>query len=143
MDFSKNRCFALFFDSGAPRTISDRSGMQKYSRGLIFSSGAQFWTSFVDIGSKNPNLETRFFFEKFTFFIKLAPDPYFRGVRPILSCSPSKIIMKDGYKVLGRLYKTFFLSGGVAIFLEKIRVRICGFFDICNRLRRLREGPAT
>jgi len=48
--------------------------------------------------------------------------------------------MKDGYKVLGRLYKTFFLSGGVTIFLEKIRVRICGFFDICNRLRRLREG---
>ena len=63
-DFSKNRFLALFFDSGALGTISDRSGMRKYPRGLIFSSGAQFWTSFVGIGrvgQKNPNLETRFF----------------------------------------------------------------------------------
>ena len=41
-DFSKNRIFDPFFDSGGPGTVLDRSGMQKYPRGLIFSSGARF-----------------------------------------------------------------------------------------------------
>ena len=42
LDFSKNRIFDPFFDSGGPGTVLDRSGMQKYPRGLIFSSGARF-----------------------------------------------------------------------------------------------------
>ena len=42
-DFSKNRFFDLFGGSGDAGTVPDRSGMQKYPRGLIFSSGARFW----------------------------------------------------------------------------------------------------
>ena len=43
LDFSKNRIFGLFGGSGDAGTIPDRSGMQKYPWGLIFSSGARFW----------------------------------------------------------------------------------------------------
>ena len=39
-DFPKNLIFHPFFDSGGAGTVLDRSGMQKYPRGLIFSSGA-------------------------------------------------------------------------------------------------------
>ena len=43
LDFSKNRFFGLFGGSGDAGTVPDRSGMQKYPWGLIFSSGARFW----------------------------------------------------------------------------------------------------
>ena len=66
-DFPKNRIFDPFFDSGSAGTVLDRSGMQKYPGGLIFSSGCSILTHFGEYRagvSKNRHLKTSVFPEK-------------------------------------------------------------------------------
>ena len=50
-DFLKNRYFAIFNGPWDPAVVLDRSGMRKYPRGLNFSSGARFWSSFADFSA--------------------------------------------------------------------------------------------